>query len=202
MSSAGRPRILDDKKRTQIVALIGAGLGLQDAVRYAGCSVSTARREMLRDPEFRQDVRAAEVRSQLEALRAMRAAASTHWRAAAWMLERTNPRRFARTSSRNFKVDELRAVFDDVIQAAVEEIDDPIVRARVCRRLVMAGSFAARPLESEPTHRLDPRAIVPSRQTAEDRAVERFLQELEDERQESMRGLRRGTPAQPQRPAA
>src|SRR5690606_9014720 len=117
MTQVGRPRVLDDKKRTQIVALIGAGLGMQDAVRYAGCSVSTARREMLRDPDFRQDVRSAEVRSQLEALRAMRDAASTHWRAAAWMLERTNPRRFARPSSRNFKVDELRAVFDDVVQA-------------------------------------------------------------------------------------
>lgn len=192
MSSVGRPRILDDKKRQQIVTLIGVGLGLQDAVRYAGCSVSTARREMLRDPEFCNDCRAAEVRSQLEALRAMRDAASTHWRAAAWMLERTNPRRFARPSSRSFKVDELRAVFDDVVQAAVEEIDDPVVRARVTRRLVIAGSFAARHLESEPTHRLDPRAVVPSRQTAEDRAVEKFLQELEDERQETLRNLRRG----------
>ncbi|WP_428305222.1 helix-turn-helix domain-containing protein [Lacipirellula sp.] len=190
MSTTGRPRSLDETKRREVVALISVGLGLQDAARYVGCSVSTLRREMQRNADFRQDVRSAEIRSQIDALRAMRAASATHWRAAAWFLERANPRRFARPSLRAFNSDEIQTVLDDVITAAVDEIDDVEVRQRVVRRLAMAGNLAARALDTDAAHRLD--AVLPARKTAGEREIDAVLKEIDDRSEESRRILRRG----------
>ncbi|BBO33966.1 helix-turn-helix domain-containing protein [Lacipirellula parvula] len=192
MSTTGRPRSLDETKRREVVALISVGLGLQDAARYVGCSVSTLRREMQRNADFRQDVRSAEIRSQIDALRAMRAASATHWRAAAWFLERTNPRRFARPSLRAFNSDEIQTVLDDVITAAVDEIDDVEVRQRVVRRLAMAGNLAARALDTDAAHRLDAGTIVPARKTPGEREIDAVLKEIDDRSEESRRILRRG----------
>lgn len=79
----GRPRALDDLKRRDVCTLIAAGCGLPEAARYVGCSVSTLRREIAASEQFREHLRASERDAQLETLRAMRRAASTHWRAAA-----------------------------------------------------------------------------------------------------------------------
>ena len=191
MSTIGRPRSLDDAKRREVVALISVGLGLQDAARYVGCSVSTLRREMQRNAEFRQDIHSAEIRTQIDALRAMRNASATHWRAAAWFLERTNPRRFARPSLRAFSPDEIQTALDDVITAAIDEIDDPAVRKRVARRLAMAGSLAARALDADAAHRLDAGSIMPPFKTAAERKFDSVLQEATDSVRASERRLRR-----------
>src|SRR5262245_5771312 len=131
MPQAGRPRVLDDAKRREICALISAGCGLETAARYVSCSLSTIRRETLRNDDFRQQLRAAEVQAQLNPLRAMQKAAATHWRAAAWLLERTIPERYARHRPGSCSPHELHDVLDAVIESAVEEIEDPGVRDRV-----------------------------------------------------------------------
>ncbi|QDT74233.1 hypothetical protein [Lacipirellula limnantheis] len=177
MSNPGRPRILDDKKRCEVITLLGVGLGLQEAARYVGCSVDTLRREMQRNEEFRDEARTAEVRAQIGAVRSLREAAATHWRAAAWYLERTNPRRFSRPSLRTFRPDEIEAVFSDVIAAAAEEIEDFELRDRVCRRLTIAGCRAARALESDSARRVDPRSVIPVRKSAADLFFEQFEEE-------------------------
>ena len=177
MSNAGRPRILDDKKRSEVITLLGVGLGLQEAARYVGCSVDTLRREMQRNEEFGDEARTAEVRAQIGAVRGLREAASTHWRAAAWYLERTNPRRFSRPSLRTFRPDEIEAVFSDVIAAAAEEIEDLELRDRVCRRLTITGCRAARALESDSARRVDPRSVIPVRKSAADLFFEQFEEE-------------------------
>lgn len=185
MSQTGRPRVLDDKKRSEVITLLSVGLGLQEAARYVGCSVDTLRREMQRNEEFGDEVRTADVRAQIGAIRSLREAASTHWRAAAWYLERTNPRRFSRTSQRTFRPDEIEAVFSDVIAAAVDEIDDPELRDRVCRRLSIAGCRAARALESDSARRIDPRSVIPVRKSAADLLME----ELEAEQRQAWENI-------------
>jgi hypothetical protein len=181
MSNLGRPRVFDEKKRNTILTLVGIGFGLRDAARYAGCSVNTVRREMRRDEKLAQEVQSAEIKAQIGAVQKLREASSTHWRAAAWYLERTNPRRFARPSVRAFNSDEIQAVFDDVVSAAAEEIDDPELRARVCRRLLLAGAYAARALDSDPTRRVDPRSVIPDRRAKEIRQIDRMLEEFDKE---------------------
>lgn len=199
MSNIGRPRVFDEKKRSSILTLVGAGLGLRDAARYAGCSVNTVRREMRRDEEFAHEVQSAEIRAQIGAVQKLREAASTHWRAAAWYLERTNPRRFARPSVRAFNSDEIQTVFDDVVSAAAEEIADPELRARVCRRLMLAGAYAARALDSDPSRRVDPGSVVPDQRAKEIRQIDRMLEEI-DKDFEHRRRQALSTKSQTQKP--
>ena len=83
----GRPRKIDEAKRREICALIAVGCGIEAAARYVGCSAATVRRELDRDEDFRRAFASAELTCRIEPLRALRAAAATHWRAAAWLLE-------------------------------------------------------------------------------------------------------------------
>jgi len=94
----GRPPTLDDAKRRKILALLANGSSRRVAARVAGCSHSTIARTAMRDPEFAAELDAAEHNSEIEALRQVRKAAKKdrYWRAAAWLLERRNPRDFAR----------------------------------------------------------------------------------------------------------
>jgi hypothetical protein len=89
----GRPRALDEIKLAQICSLISVGCGLEKAARYVGCAASTIRREARRNHEFAQQLRRASMASEMEAYRAIQRAASTHWRAAAWFINRTDTAR-------------------------------------------------------------------------------------------------------------
>ncbi len=187
-----RPRVLDDVKRGQISALVAAGCGLSDAARFVGCSVSTVRREAIRNEDFRRQLRGAEVQMQLDPLRAMRNAAATHWRAAAWLLERTNPERFARRRPEVCSPRELHDALDAVIESAVEEIADPELRDRVCRRLMAVAYRSSRALNSVERSRLDPHAgpfDLPT--TADERRLNKFLTELDHSRVMAFQNLKR-----------
>ncbi len=186
MSSTGRPRLLDEEKRRHICALVGAGCGVQDAARHIGCSVNTIRRELLRNPEFKKRLRDARLHSQLEPLRAMRAAAATHWRAAAWMLERTNPRQFARSSLKGYNFEEVQELFDDAIDVACEEINDDDVRRRVCRNLRLAAHYM---FDEDAIRRFNRRALTRGASTLEDRAMETILGDVEESSREALRSI-------------
>ncbi len=191
MSYIGRPRILNDFKRGQIAAIVGAGCGLAAAARYVGCSVDTIRREAIRNDHFRQELRASEVRGQLEPLQAMRRAASTHWRAAAWLLERTNPQQFDRRRTAASKPQELHQVIEAVIESAVEDIADDELRDRICRRLLAVANRSARTLNAVSRSRLDPYAEtfdLPT--TAERRSLDKLLAQLDKNRLSSLRSLK------------
>jgi hypothetical protein len=110
----GRPRKIDEAKRREICALIAVGCGIEAAARYVGCSAATVRRELDRDEDFRRAFASAELTCRIEPLRALRAAAATHWRAAAWLLERTHPERFARRAPVAAAGDADQRVLDDL----------------------------------------------------------------------------------------
>ncbi len=95
----GRERILDEGKLREVCALLSAGCSLQAAAHYVQCAPNTIRREAARNPDFGRRFREARLQAQLSPLQAMRTAAASHWRAAAWMLERGDPDHFARRPS-------------------------------------------------------------------------------------------------------
>jgi hypothetical protein len=121
----GRPRALDDPKRRELCALIAGGCGLNDAARYVNCSVSTIRREAERKPDFLAQLRHSEKHARLSPLRAMQQAMATHWRAAAWFLERAFPERFARPEPSAFGPREARELMKEVFDLVSNEIRDP-----------------------------------------------------------------------------
>jgi hypothetical protein len=190
MSRPGRPRVLDDAKRREICALLTAGCGIEAAARYVGCSPNTIRREALRNEDFRRQLRGAEVQMQLTPLQALRQAAHTHWRAAAWLLERTEPGRFApRRQSACSPQDLLKAV-DAAVETAVEEIADPHLRDRVCRRLLAAAHQSSKSLADAERFRLQGEAspFDPPKSGA-DADVENILAEIDRNRRKAVRSL-------------
>lgn len=140
----GRPRRLDEAKRREICALISAGCGIKDAAHYVHCAPSTIHLERKRNKEFGDQLRRAELVAQLQPLRAMQQAVGTHWRAAAWMLERTHPERFARHDPRSFGPPQARALMSDVIAIIKDEIPNPAMSDRLEKRVVAAMRYAMR----------------------------------------------------------
>jgi hypothetical protein len=140
--AGGRPRRLDDIKRSQICALLSVGCGIKTAAHYVGCSASTVRREIQRNSEFDEEVRSAFLAAELKPLNALRQAAQTHWRAAAWFLERSLPDRFAKRDPRAVTPDQLAAFTELLADVLVEEIKDPDLGRRVEKLLTKLGKTA------------------------------------------------------------
>jgi hypothetical protein len=135
MSNAGRPRALDEFKRREVCALVSVGCGIDGAARYVGCNATTIRREALRNPEFHEQLRNAELKNQLDPLRAMRKAADTHWRAAAWLLERTHPDRFARRPPECMSPDQVDEMLAEFFEQLLIEMPNPEPLQRVMARV-------------------------------------------------------------------
>jgi hypothetical protein len=94
--AGNREGALDQAKRATIVAILTNGSSRRIAARYVGCSPSTISRTAERDPQFAEQIERAEQSAEILALRNLRNASSheRYWRAAAWLLERKNPRDF------------------------------------------------------------------------------------------------------------
>jgi hypothetical protein len=131
----GRPRKLDEIALREICALVSAGCGIEGAARYVGCAASTVRREALRNDDFGQQLRRAHLTAELAPLNAIREAAKRYWRAGAWLLERTNPQRFARQTLAFMKPDHLHEYKEILMEIIREETADTATSARIGHRV-------------------------------------------------------------------
>ncbi|MEX2307207.1 MAG: helix-turn-helix domain-containing protein [Pirellulales bacterium] len=132
---AGRPRALDDVKRREICALVSAGCGVDGAAKYVGCVASTIRREAKRNPQFCDDLRRASLNAELSPLQYLREAAKKYWRAAAWLLEHTNPQRYGKQNVRLLKPEEFGQYVGMMADIVSEEARDPDTIRRIVGRL-------------------------------------------------------------------
>ncbi len=153
--SAGQPPILDDVKRGEICALLTAGLKFTEAARYVGCTPRTIRREVSRNAPFRREVHDALLTARLAPDKLLRQAAGRNWRAAAWLLERTDPQFQPRRNQVACTPDDLDAACRWIIDVAMHEIDWQ-KRTRLYRRL----TAIARDVRSQVLLRTDPRKPV------------------------------------------
>ena len=145
MSSAGRPRALDEVKQAELCALMSQGCDVERAARYVGCSASTIRRELRRNKEFNKRLSDAVLSAELDPLRAVRRAAQKHWRAGAWLLERMNPQRFGKQNVRFIKPRQLQAFIEEFANTILDEAQD----AEACRRVERKVKAFAAKLERE-----------------------------------------------------
>ena len=140
--SEGRPRALNDLKRRQICDLTAEGLNLQQAARHVQCSTRTIRREMRRNPEFGDEVRRNENFAQINPLSALQRAVHHNWRAAAWLLERLFPDRFARKPRTSaFGKRQVRQLLDEVLQIVRDDLIDTSHRERIDGRIRAAFEY-------------------------------------------------------------
>jgi hypothetical protein len=130
-SAPGRPRILDEGKRLEICSLVAAGCDLKTAAQYVGCSVRTIRREASRNPGFLAHLRRSANAPEVYALNMLKSAAAKNWRAAAWLLERTKPERFARQPNDGVKTEELLEFVGRFVTIILNEVEDEEMRDHI-----------------------------------------------------------------------
>jgi hypothetical protein len=130
-----RRRVLDAEKRRKILAVVANGGSMRAAARYVGCSHSTILRAVAREPEFAEQIGRALQNVEIEALHNIRKAArkKRYWRAAAWLLERTNASDFAQRRPRTFTAPEVAAAAVQFIQLMHEAIPEEHVDHALAR---------------------------------------------------------------------
>jgi hypothetical protein len=136
MEPTGRPRFLNFLKRSEYCSLIASGLTPAQAARHVGCDLKTVRREAKRDPDFRSQLNTARRSAAVDPIKLVRQAAGSHWRAAAWLLERTEPDKFGPRSAKSCRPEQV----EDLVATLVEEAislcgGDEKAQARAYQRL-------------------------------------------------------------------
>ncbi len=138
----GRPRALDSNKKRLVCDAVSRGATLAEAAVTIGVSLRTVQREARLDPRFDQQLRLAH-NDKPDPLILMHSAARTHWRAAAWLLERTDPERYAKRPASAVSPQQFQAALNFILEAALEATP-PEHRAAVYEHVEAACQEAIR----------------------------------------------------------
>jgi hypothetical protein len=90
-----RERVFTEEMKVKFCELVRQSYSLAEAAQGVGVTLRTVQRYRREEEDFDQEVRMAKL-SKPDPLKLMESAARTHWRAAAWLLERTKPETYAR----------------------------------------------------------------------------------------------------------
>ena len=118
----GRRRVLDCEKKARLCELISMeSYSVEQAAESLDVSLRTVQRERKYDQDFDHELRLA-LQSPPDPLKLMETAARTHWRAAAWLLERRNPEEFARKPVNVTSAKKVDAAFRYLQEAALAAV--------------------------------------------------------------------------------
>jgi hypothetical protein len=118
----GRRRVLDGEKKARLCELIShESYTVEQAAESLDVSLRTIQRERKYDQDFDHEVRLA-LQSPPDPLKLLELAARTHWRAAAWLLERTKPEEFARKPINTTSPKQALAAFRFIQEAALAAV--------------------------------------------------------------------------------
>jgi len=109
---------MDTAKKVKFAQLVRESHSLEEAAEWIDVSIRTIQRERRRDEDFDHEVRLAQQASP-DPLRLMENAARTHWRAAAWLLERTRPEQYARKPANTARDFQVEAALGMLLEAAL-----------------------------------------------------------------------------------
>jgi len=144
---------LDEKQKDAIIAIITVGCTRYTAARYVGCQPADIRREIGRNRDFAQQVARAEEAAEVHYLQRIKAASQKeqYWRAAAWVLERRNPNRYAARGAHTITFDQLTRLMTQIAEIVGGEIKDAETRVKILKRLnALTTALAAVDKKPEP----------------------------------------------------
>ena len=132
-----RKQKLDEKQKLEIIAIISVGCTRYTAARYVGCRLEDIRREIGRSHDFAQQVAQAEEAAEVYYMRQIKNAAKKeqYWRAAAWVLERRSPNRYASRGAQTVTLEQLSALMTHIGEIVGGEIKDVETRVNIMNRL-------------------------------------------------------------------
>lgn len=90
----GRSYAITKEKEEILIRLISDGVSQNEACRYVGISKQTIIRHKKRFPSFVEKLERAKLETTKFAHKSIKLGMTRDWRAGAWWLERTNPKRF------------------------------------------------------------------------------------------------------------
>jgi hypothetical protein len=101
----GRPRVLTEDKKHQVLAFVAGGGSRKKAAAYVAVSVTTLADEARRNPDFSDRLEQAEATCYIRHLQNVSQAGTKDWKASAFLLERKWPEEFGKT--RTTQVNEI-----------------------------------------------------------------------------------------------
>jgi hypothetical protein len=136
MSTTGRPHVLTETKKSQILALLKTGCGKLTAAHAVNCHPQTISNTAKRDPEFAKQLALAENTAQLVHLENVNKAGRDvkYWRASAWVLERLNPGTFGKTEPDAVTPTQLCTLLDRMAKVVVQEVPAARFRKQLLKR--------------------------------------------------------------------
>ena len=114
----GSSRIMTPERCAKLCELLAESHTIEEASAAVGVSIRTVQRERKRDEDFDHEVLLA-LQKTPDPLKLMEQAARTHWRAAAWLLERQNPEEYARKPVNTTSPKKVAAALRFVQEAAL-----------------------------------------------------------------------------------
>ncbi len=129
--------LLTAKEQSSVVSVLMAGADLRAAADYVGRSQADIRGTAEADAEFQARLDRAEPHFELKQLGNITQAAmrEQYWRAAAWLLERKFPSRYAKPDPEALAPAKVRTLLENLVKAVLTEVKDPEVQANILQRL-------------------------------------------------------------------
>jgi hypothetical protein len=136
MAKVGRPRVLNEKKKSLILALLRSGCSRVTAARSVNCHPRTILNTAKRDPEFAEKLALGENAAELTHLDNINKAGREvkYWRASAWMLERLHPERFVKSNPDAITPSQITTLIVQIAEIIIQEIPAAKHRKQILKR--------------------------------------------------------------------
>lgn len=130
-------KLLTAKQQSDVVAVLMAGADLPSAADYVRCPLQEIYDTAAAKPAFQTRLDQAAPNFELAQLGNITKAAlrEQYWRAAAWLLERKFPSRYAKSDPKALAPGKVRALIDAMAVAVLAEVPDAEQRTNILNRL-------------------------------------------------------------------